>query len=510
MDEIIIEPTVTTEEPESGKKLHMAVSALIDSTSIAVNNIWSNNVLPDKMEISNDYYKQVAMCRFFYSRDPIVSGAINKQVELAFNGYKPKRRKCSDEEFAVYSAINDTILDSLKGMALEFLTSGLIVPEIGWKRVTGGELGLKNRRNRSYYVPDYIWLRAPENLVLKPSPIPTKVRLFVKVSSEDVTFIRSKGVYSDGTKDTELYDQIVRDYPEYVQMILDGKTEIPLNDHFVIRRKVVSTGLFPTPYLLPALESLVHKRNLKKMDYSIASRVISAIQLVQLGDKDFPLTEDDSDAMEDLKKQMTWRTTQSNMERVFQLFGNHTLKISWVYPDTAALLDDTKYISVNEDILHALGIPKIITVGETGRSATSQAEFALLPPAEVLKSLRNDLAPFVKELYKQIQERNHFTEVPAVGFAPIKLYDPEKISKVGETLFNNGALSPQTWDEISGFDIEYENEQELRKAAEEITKKLGIEPTPQVPFSSPSIGGKGGDGNTPKPAPTKSKAGENN
>lgn len=494
----LVNPKIDTlPQVEKPSRISMAVAAITDSTNIAVNNIWASNSLPDKMEISNDYFKQVQMCRFFYSRDPIVSGAINKQVELAFNGYKPKRASCSDEEFEVYSYCNDVILECLKGMALEFLTSGLIVPEIGWKRVTGGELGLKNRRNRSYTVPEYIWLRPAENLILKPSPIPTKVRIFVKLSSEDIVFIQTGGTYSDGTKDPELYAQLLRDYPDYVRMVLDGKTEIPLVNHFSLRRKVTPMSIYPTPYLLPALESLIHKRNLKKMDYSIASRVISAIQLIQLGDKDFPLTEDDADSMDDLKKQMTWRTTQSNLDRVFQLFGNHTLKITWVYPDTAALLDDTKYISVNEDILHALGIPKIITVGETGRSATSQAEFALLPPVEVLKNLRNDLSPFVKDLYSQIMERNRFKEAPVVGFSPIKLYDPEKISKVGETLFNNGALSPQTWDEISGFDIEYENEQELRKAAEEITKRLGIESTPQVPFSSPTIGAKPG-ANRPK------------
>lgn len=482
---------IETIEPAPAKILMKAESSLVDANNISVSNVWSNNLMPDRMEISNDYFRQVTMCRFFYSRDPIVSGAINKQTELAFNGYKPKRGKCDDEEYKVYTSLNNLILESLKGMSLEFLVSGLLVPEIGWKTVSGGDLGIKNKRNRQYQVPDYIWWRAPESLALKPSPIPTKVRLFVKIPSEDVVFIRSGGIYSDGTKDVELYQQMVNDYPDYVKMVLEGKTELALPNHFVIRRKVTAASIYPTPYLLPALESLIHKRNLKKMDYSIASRVIGAIQLVQLGDKDFPLTEDDADALEAIKQQMLWRSSQGSIERVFQLFGNHTLKISWVYPDTNALLDDTKYISVNEDILHALGIPKIITVGETGRSATSQAEFALLPPSEVLKSLRNDLAVFVTYLYDLVRERNNFAEVPEPGFAPIKLYDPEKISKVGETLFNNGALSPQTWDELSGFDIEYTNEQNLRKEAEEITKKLGIEPTPQVPFSSPTIGGGG-------------------
>ena len=48
--------------------------------------------------------------------------------------------------------------------------------------------------------------------------------------------------------------------------------------------------------MYPALEPLKHKRNIRRMDYSIASRVISAIQLIKLGNDDFPVTEDDEDA----------------------------------------------------------------------------------------------------------------------------------------------------------------------------------------------------------------------
>jgi len=480
-----IEVETITEKPP---KFLQAVSALVDTIQLPTTNIWQTTAFPDRMEIPKDYMKQIEVCRYFYLRDPIVSGTINKQIELAFNDFKPRQGGTKDDEYQVFLYCNQVIMEAMKSVSQEYLISGFIVPEIAWKTVTGKEIGLKNRPNRKYEVPDYIWLRPVETLVIKPTPIPGRIRIFVKISTDDIFFIKSGGKYQDGTFDIELYNQIIRDYPEFVAMVLAGKLEIELPDHFSIRRKVPANSNFPIPYLLPALESLMHKRNLKKMDYSIASRVIGAIQLVTLGDKDFPLTEDDKDALDELKDQMRWRQIPNNVERVFQLFGNHTIKISWIYPDTKALLDDTKYASVNHDILFSLGVPNIITTGENLRSASSQAEFALLPPAETLRNLRNEIIPFVEFVYKQIMEKNGFTDIAKPKLAPIRLYDPAKMATIGETLFNNGALSKTTWDDLTVMDLEFDDELLQRKSDDDATKAAGLEPTPQVPFASPAIG----------------------
>jgi hypothetical protein len=458
---------------------------------------YSSTMNPDRMKVTDGWEKQLALCRFFAKYDPVASGAINKQIELAFNGFRPKRGQCSDEEYAVYAQLKETVLQGLKILAREYLVSGLVVPEVTWVQKTGKELNLKSRPNKRYWLPETMWARNPSTITLKRSPIPTRVRVFLKVPPEDIQFINNNGVYSDGTKDPELYKQLVHDYPEYVKMVKSGKTEIWLQDAYTIRRNVGSDELYPTPYLLPALESLQHKRNLKKMDYSIAARVISAIQTVTLGSDKFPLTEDDQPLLEELRRQMLWRSQPENIERVFQIFSNHTLKIEWIHPDTKAMLDSSKYTAVNNDILYALGIPGIITSGETTKSATSQAEFALLPPTEVMRNLREELLPFIDYLFGKVMEKNGFQHKATPSMPPIKLYDPAKLATMGETYYNNGALSKTTWDDLAGFD--FENELINRAEEEDLYKEYGIEPTPQVPFSSPSIGG-GGNPSSDTPA----------
>ncbi len=442
----------------------------------------------DKLKISDKYSDQLKLCQFYADFDAFVAGVINKQIDLAFNSYKPRRNDCSDEEFNIYSTINELVLKATKMAAREYLISGLIVPEISWKTSTGKELGIKSRPNKRYMMPDNIWVRDPSTIELKRSPVPTKVRVYIRIPADDIYFIKNKGKYQDGTEDKELYQSLRKNYPDYIRLIEAGKTQIPLPpDTTVIRRCVASGKVYPTPYLLPALESLQLKRNLKKMDYSIASRVISAIQLITLGSDKFPLTEDDQPLLDELQKQMLWRGQYNNIERVFQLFGNHTLQISWIYPPVDALLDEKKYSQINNDILYALGLPAIITMGENQRSASSQAEFALLPPTETLKSLRRDLEPFIYFIYDSMKEQNKFNNTPAPAFSPIKLYDPAKIASVGESYYQNGNLSATSWLDLADFD--FDNEQILRKHEKEVKTELGLDEQPKVPYGSPNIGG---------------------
>lgn len=465
--------------------LKLAKSSYSEATPV-IGNWMGGTMQVDKLQVSDIYSEQLVLCRFYSRKDPIASGVINKQVDLGFNSYKPKRGSCTDEEFNLYSSIDDLMLSFAKQAAQEYLVSGLVVPEITWKLASGKDLGFKGRPNKRYYVPEAIWLRDPEMVDLKRTPIPTKVRVYAKIPSEDINFIKSGGKYSDGTEDVELYNYLKKSYPIYFQAILDGKTSIYLPDAIAVRRDVRSGDIWPTPYLLAALESLQHKRNLKKMDYSIAARVISAIMLVTLGNDKYPLTEDDQALLDELKAQMLWRGTYNSIDRLFQLFGNHTLNINWIFPPTDALLDDRKYNQVNQDILYALGIPAIVSVGEAARSGASNAEFALLPPTEMLRSLRNDLFPALEYVYLQMQEKNNFNNVAIPAFGPVKLYDPAKAATAGELYYNSGIISPETWADVGGFD--YENEQVLRQKNEKLKKSLGLEDIPSVPFNSPNMG----------------------
>jgi hypothetical protein len=349
--------------------------------------------------------------------------------------------------------------------------------------VKGSEINKKSRRN--YNLPIDLWHRDPQSIEIKKTPLPNRLAVFVTPSEEEIFFITNEGEYPDGTEDKETYKLLLEEYPDFVAAVKAGKTKFKLDDPMVIRRYPRSGKPWPTPYLTPALELFLHKRNLRKMDYAIASRVISAIQLFRLGNDEYPLTEDDEDIIDELKSQMMWRSLQGNIERVFQLFSNHTLEIDWITPDVTALLDEGKYRSINEDISIALGLPRIVISGETLRSGTSSASVAMLPPANSIDFMRKQLLEFPRALYKEIKDRNKFKGIPEPYYPPIRLSDMRDLTEMGREYYDRGVISKTGWGEFAG--LNFNTEIERMALEKDRTEELGLNERPDVPYS-PSPG----------------------
>lgn len=473
---------------EEEKKTRLARAEFVRVGQIPGMNLWgtgSGNETIDKFKFPDDYYSIINLCNHFYRTDPLVSNTLNKIIDIGFKEYALHRINCTDEEYFVYSSVNQKMLLHLRDLGLEYMLSGLLVPEVTWATKPGEEI--HPSLSGSYVVPDDLWLRDPSGLRLRDTPIPNRVLVTVEISSDDRFFIENKGKYSDGFEDKETYDILVSQYPDFVKAVMNGQNEFKLESPFLMRRNPLKDTPYPNPYLLPILEVLEHKRNLRKMDYAIAARVITAIMLIRIGNDEYPLTEDDDDIVTNLKNQMLYRNTEQNIERVFQLFANHTIDISWIMPDVQALLDDKKYESVNTDILFGLGFPRIVLVGETARTGTSQAEYALLSPAETIKSIRDGLLTWPENVYKEMQLRNNFENLPKPSFSEIRLYDIEKLMNVAQALYEVGALSRTTFSRIGGYDFE-NVELPARLYEQELFEKYDLPEYPMMPFTNQAPG----------------------
>ncbi len=443
---------------------------------------------PDKMQLPTNFQDRLKLVRYYYEVDPIANTAIDKIVDIGINELNIERDDCSDEEFAVYKAAVRVFEGYLKDAALEYLLSGLVVPQVSWRTRTPNEVGLDT--SKRYSLPSEIWLTDPGLLALNFKPLSTEVEVWMQIPDYIRDFISSKGKREDGSVDTENYERIIQQYPEFVEAVKAGRDRILLEDAYIIRRRPKVFDPYPTPYLLSALESLMFKRNLKKMDYAIASRVIGAIQLIKLGNDEFPLTEDDDDQLDDLKTEMLWRNREKNIDRVFQLFANHTLDITWVYPDTEAMLNQGKYEAINQDIFNALGIPRILVSGETLRSATSQAEFAMFSPAETINRVREHILEFIEDLLDEIKERNKLENKVNIYFEELRLYDLEKLAEVAVQLYQNNAISLTSLAGIAGYN--FEDELEKKSNERELMKEFDVPEFPALPFSpQPQVPGQG-------------------
>lgn len=462
----------------------------------------------DKLEISDlsKFNEVVKDCRFFYKRDPIAATVINKLVEIGITELVFDQGQLSDNEFRIFLGIKDKIQRFIESCALEYLISGFLVPEINYGLATKKTLmkmGVK--KYETITLPMDMWVRDPTTIKINTTRVLDRPSYFIIVPEELVFFIQNKGVYPDGNKDMALWTYLQTYYPEFIAYVMDGNREIPYDNPLIVRRKVITETPYPVPFLYPALEALKHKRNLRRMDYSIASRVISAILLIKLGNDLYPILEDDEDAFSSIREQMTWRgTSNKNMERIFQLFANHTLEMQWVFPDVDALINDKKYYEVNQDIFFSLGFPRILTTGETERTQTSDPNLAIVSPIKSMEAMQHDLLSIVEDIAYEVSVRNKFKDIPKVRFEHINIYSIDQFRNILQMLYGGGNISRDTLDKAFGYT--YAEEVKKRSEEEKELQKLEIPGVSPLPYSpNPEVpGAKPADGKPPaKPAENK-------
>ncbi len=482
-------------------KLARAQYNVMDSGSQDNIYLTNSNDL-DIMDIPKDPQKLIKLCRFFYKHDPIAGTVMNKMVDCAISALDNRKAGCTDEEFETYNSLNTMLENFYRAVCLEYLLSGLVLPDYEWVTKKGSDLSPELNSRRRLTVPDNIWFRDPASVTVKNSPIPNKKYYYVTVDTNTITFIKSKGKLADGSFDTETYNDFVKNFPAFVKKVQESKGTnllIRLEDVRPILSRCLPEDTYPTPYMTNALEALVHKRNLRKMDYSIASRVIAAIQLIKLGSDLFPCT--DEGDFDYIKEQMSFRSVSGYHERIFQLFANHTLSIEWVFPDTQAMMNREKYTSVEDDIIAGLGFPRTLITGETLRSnVAGGSDFAAFSPIATMEAIRAKLIDWTRDLYKEVRDRNDFKNMPIPAFTPMKLYKLLDLNVIGMALYQEGSLSRETRLEMIGLNLDTEIER--KKNEKDLYKKNGLDEAPVMPFSSPNIGKKpGSDGAPPAAKP---------
>jgi hypothetical protein len=484
-----------TEEPTV-----LAQASFMRDRSISFENPWTSAQV-DKMEVLdlNTFEKLVNACRFFYRYDSLVSTVINKLTEIGINKIEYDKSRLNENEKKVMDNLIPKLAQYGQEISMEYLISGLVVPEIQYAPVTKDDLKeWKIKRYDTLELPIFMWLRDPTTIKINDVLGIDEPSYFYRIPDELVFFIKHKGQYTDGTEDKALYERLKTYYSEFVTAVENDKKFVLLDNPLIVRRKPLTDSPYPTPYLVSALEPLKHKRNIRRMDYSIASRVISAIQLFRLGSDDFPVTEDQEETFEELRQQMHWRySTQEDIERIFQLFANHTLQIDWIMPPVEALLDETKYREVNDDIIFGLGFPRILITGETSRSGTSQAEYATMSPVRTMENIRDKVLHILNDIVYNVFDRNNFRGETKLKFEPINLVSFGELVEGLTKLYESGNLSRTHHAKAFGYDID--EEFRLKKEENDTMEEMDLDEfAPQPHSNAPGQVGQSPQ-NKPKP-----------
>ena len=477
-----------------------AQAAFFNLSSNQASNPWTAEDI-DKLEVEDveEFREVTELCRFFYKRDPIASTVINKLIDIGVTKLDYEHSELKPNQEALIESMLPSFEEFAEAMALEYLISGLLVPEVSFTAVPKDELNkLGVKRYSAFVLPTDMWLRDPMTIKIK-QVWSSKPSYYIEIPDDLIHFITTGGYYEDNTKDVELYNELAQRYPKFVAAVKRGETEFKLENKRIMRRRVLSGSPYPIPYLYGATEPMKHKRNIRRMDYSVASRVISAIQLIKVGNDEYPLTEDDSDVLDALKDKMYWRNSSSmgDIERIFQLFTNHTVEIEWVFPDIETLLDDSKYKDVNRDIFYALGFPAILVTGETERSSASEAEYALLSPIKTMENFRDKILKILNDILEETLDLNDLKLNTRLRFKPINLQALIDFYEILSKLYDSGSLSREEYLAGMGYNLD----DELGKLEQEKTKmeEMDLPEFGPSPFSrEPQNMGENGQGKSQK------------
>ena len=466
-------------------------------------NPWTDALKSKDKKFDYDEFTKVnSLCRFFYRTEPVVSTVVNKLVEIAINDLVFSKNKLSENEFRVFTSLKPRLMEFAEQMAQEFLLSGLVVPEIGYSKSKDKEfifsLGIK--KYTSLVLPETLTLRDPSSIKIFTSWLGDHPSYFIKIPDEVIKFITSGGKLANGKENKELYEQFTKSFPEFVKQVMAGEKEVPLLNDNIIRRKYTADNPYPIPYISPSLDALQHKRKLRRMDYTLIDKVISAILHVKVGSDEFPITEspEDQEYLDALRSQLRMRGNSDQlMERIFQLVTNHTVEMEWIFPNAEILLNENKYTDINQEILFGLGFPRVLITGESARSGTSDPELATLAPVKTMENFRRKIIEVIKDICIEVSLRNNFKSAPIVEFAVLNLHAFADFVAGLSKLYDASALSRTDMAKIYGYDF-VDQLDKLEMENKELMKR-GLPTVGPNPFGAPANNQPGGDGTNPAP-----------
>lgn len=427
------------------------------------------------------FHEVVKYCRAFFKKDSIARTVINRMVNLAITKIRNQKTSPEDPNLKYYDAVLARIKPYLKHMATEYLVTGLVVPAITYKTVMMNKLDPSLGRKR-VEIPDELWVRNPANIKLRRRPVGLKRAVYLEIPQDEVAFIANKGKRNDGTDDAAAYRELARQSPAYVKAVQAGQRIFPLEDANPIYGQMTADAEYPIPFMQNALASMQHKEYLKLMDRTIVSRSIEMIRQVKVGSDNFPATDDDIDAT-----QKAIADAAASGDRIFNLFTNHTVDIQWILPPLDALLNEIKYLEPNADIFLALGFPRILTVGESMRSNSSDSRIAALGPMATLNELREKLIEWIEWLYEDLAERNNFSSWPTPYFSPVQFQDMTALTQFAIQAQQVGAISKDVIAQMYGSTYE----EELEKISFEVNENDTNQSRPEAPEESETEAGAG-------------------
>lgn len=478
------------------------------------------------IRIPHGYHEQVKKAWEMYETDRLFRYLISRCVDFAANGFEwevPVEKKINfsdwlkkkifkvqsqeDKERKVWNTWAATInkkvanvlpgIDEINKWIVKHLLLGAMAPlEWEWGNVTVDGV--------DYQMPIRMLIHNPLSIALdRKKQTFANEEMWLKLSLGGRSIVES---YKESP--LGLGSAIVRDSKDWHQIILMGTAVKPRTEGFAIKydwspadntslvygRNVhTGQGLYPSPPFIGLYEILVMRRALTAADIAILDGVINFILDWEIGDNTIlqvgqnkeilpnqprPAKYDSSGAKIEkssieMAKEIITSDTRGN---VMQLFHPYYFKLNIKMPDTAVLLNTSKYVQSTVEVYQAFGILLSPADKRMDFSGINIQNFE-----QLLENLRlNHIRRFWEALASEIVDRNKdkLSAVPNMIFRPLNT--KTEAFKLGLlNLIKIGKISTRSLLQGYGLDDRVEIQriaQEIASGEKELTDR-------QVPVS---------------------------
>lgn len=229
-----------------------------------------------------------------------------------------------------------------------------------------------------------------------------------------------------------------------------------------------------TPFLYSVLEDIMLKDKMRLADIAALDGIINVIRVWKLGKSD--------------KQILPTKAAVSKLIGILQNnCGGGAMDIVWddmidlqvEYPPTDKILGDSKYKSVNTDIVRGLGVPDALLGGTDMATRNGQTAFVQLKTlVERLEYVRSKALEWLETELTLVTKAMGFKRMPTIRFGTMSLRDEAAEKALVIQLLDRGIISIETVLKVFGHDfvIELERlkeEQDLRDAAKPVLEKAG-------------------------------------
>ena len=265
----------------------------------------------------------------------------------------------------------------------------------------------------------------------------------------------------------------------------------PFTMHLKLRPKTFLK--WGTSYFKRAFHPVASKKRIEALEVNTVEGLINRLTILKAGKID---VESESGIIAPHRLAILERLISQPKINNLILWPGDDISVEDIGPNTDLLTYEGKYKEANQQILAALGFPRVLIDGEGSSTENWQKFLGLI---SFIDSVRNNqLIPWINQILRKIAVRNGFEdEYPKFSFTRVKLYDLKELLNAVKVFYDRGLMSELS--AMTSGDLNYDVEQSRRRYEQDfgiITQYGGPK---DLPFSKNSQDGASKEGmNSPE------------